>query len=64
MNLRDAIKHSERASEGLTNEQKVAVLSLVTMARRVLRSRRALKQLMLAVSDEENLNQQEMFDKT
>lgn len=65
MKLRDAVKRidtllqrTEKAE--LSPEDKIAMAALVTMGKRLLRARRALKVVMLAVSDEEHLNQTEL----
>lgn len=64
MKLRDAIKRAETMLDRLSAEDQLAVRALVTMGKRLLRARRALKVVMRAVSDEEHLNQTELpFDK-
>lgn len=60
MKLRDAVKRAEGALDKLPVEDRLAVMALVTMGKRLLRARRALKVVMRAVSDEEHLNQTEL----
>lgn len=65
MKLRDAVKRIDallqRPVAGvIAPEDKIAMTALVTMGKRLLRARRALKVVMLAVSDEEHLNQTEL----
>jgi hypothetical protein len=60
MKLRDAVKRAEAVLDKLPVEDRLAIMALVTMGKRLLRARRALKVVMRAVSDEEHLNQTEL----
>lgn len=59
MRIEDAIKQARSAADKLSATDKVAVLCLVEVARRVVRTRKPLKDL--SASLDEELNQESLF---
>ena len=59
MRIEDAIKHSCSVADNLSGKDKVAVLCLIEIARRVAKARKPLKDLMESLGVD--LNQESMF---
>lgn len=61
MKLDDAVKHAAKAVDSLSGEQAAAVYALVELGKRVLRGRRAIRDLAEIVAPESHANQTQMF---
>lgn len=63
MKLAHAIKVGERFADSprVTAEERIALVVLVSFAKRIFKSREAIRSLASAVTGDEDLNQTEMF---
>lgn len=61
MKAEDAVRRATTVASSLKGEDAVAVHVLVELARRVIRTRQAIRDLAEAVAPETHLNQQDLF---